>query len=215
MRFQIGASTYKVSVSDNPLMDYEGRDCWGLHHGTRRLIEISPKCPPGERFGVLLHELRHAWCDQFPRPKDVEEDADHYASMTAAIMKQLMDQGGPAAVLSLEMDVLTDFDPAKFVATLAERGLDRCFACNVCQQRVGPGSVLITTPRPHPTLGSSMVGLAFYCDFCSHVQHWGELANVAGNPTGICCLEPKYMSAEETRVFCEKHPEKSLFHPAT
>lgn len=215
MRFTIGAHVYKAAIADNPLTDRLGRSCWGLFYDDRRLIEISPACPPGERFGVLLHELRHAWCDQFPRPDDEEKDADHYAAMTAAIVKQIMNQGGPGAILALECDVLTDFDPAKFVATLAERGLDRCFACNVCQQRLGPGSVLVTNPRPHPNTGASMVGIAFFCGFCDHVQHWGELANAAGNPTGVCCLEPEYMTPEETQAFCERHPDKTAFHAAS
>ncbi|MBB6429205.1 hypothetical protein [Algisphaera agarilytica] len=213
-RFKIGHDTIKTTLAKEPL-EHHGHHCWGLNHSDRNLIEICPKCPPGRRLDVLLHELRHAWNDRFPRPHDDEGDADHYAAMTACILKQIMDQGGPGMLLAMEMDVLTDFDPAKFTGTLVERGLDRRHACNVCQQPVGPGSVLLTSPRPHPTLGSSMVGLAFYCDNCNHVQHWGELANTAGNPTGVCCLEPEYLTPEETRAFCERNPDKTAFHPAT
>ncbi|MEM8781912.1 MAG: hypothetical protein AAGE65_03560 [Planctomycetota bacterium] len=125
-----------------------------------------------------------------------------------------MNQGGPAALLCLELDDPRQFDPARFVATLAERGLDRCFACSVCQQRVGPGSVLITHPGPHPSTGQPICGLAFFCPFCDHVQHWCEASSLTGQPTGVVAMEPRFMTSEESRVFCEKHPEKTSHHPA-
>ncbi|MEM8781911.1 MAG: DUF6782 family putative metallopeptidase [Planctomycetota bacterium] len=87
MRYTVGPSTYKVRISPEPLKTYDGQPAWGLCHPCQNLIEIGPDCPPGERFPVLLHELRHAWCQAFPRPADDEGDADHYAAMTLAIFK--------------------------------------------------------------------------------------------------------------------------------
>ncbi len=215
LRFTIGSHVYKVVIATQPLKDHYGRKAMGLCHGSRRLIEIAPDCPAGERLSVLLHELRHAWCYHFPCPTGEEPDADHYASMTCAVINQLMNQGGPAAVLALELDTAASFDPNAFCRTLGSMGSNRIHACSCCQQRIAPGSVLCGVPSPHPSGGAPIIALAFFCPHCEHVQTWTEFVNGGGGPSGVHALEPRFIGGEEASRFCLENLDKTNFHPAT
>ncbi|MEM9414983.1 MAG: hypothetical protein AAGA29_05825 [Planctomycetota bacterium] len=216
LRFMVGDNAYKVQVAPKPLSDYRGEPAMGLCHGDRRLIEISPECPHGERLPVLLHELRHAWVYHFPPSTGhSEDDANYYASMTHAIINQLMNQGGPAALLNLETLGLKGFKPSAFGGTLADLGLDRMTACATCQQRIAPGSIRTTLPRPHPTNGASVMDLAFHCPFCDHVQSWTEFVTPGGTPSGVCAQQPEFYSGDDAALFCLENPDKITHHPAS
>lgn len=214
LRFTIGSHIYKVAVADQPLTDWRGRKAMGLCHGNRRLIEIAPDCPHGERLSVLLHELRHAWCYHFPKPEGEEDDCDHYAGMTCAVINQLMNQGGPAALLSLETHGLKGFKPKAFRGTLAELGINRMHSCASCQQRIAPGSVKTTPARPHPVNGATVMDLAFHCSFCDHVQSWTEFVTPKGSPSGVCAQQPEFYKGDDSSLFCKENPEKVAQHPA-
>ncbi len=216
LHFRIGCFTYKTAFADQPLT-YNDSPAMALIHGDRRMIEFSPDCPPGERLDTLCHEWWHANAHHYPPPPTHDEEAmaDYYATVTASLFRQIEAQGGAAALMALEMDTMTGFDPAAFGKSLAEFDRDRCLSCAVCQQRIAAGNVLVTRPTAHPSNGAPIVGLAFHCPHCDHVQSWTEFLNAGGRPTGVCALEPTYIGGAEAAAFCEAHPDKTMNHPAS
>lgn len=216
MHFDVGPYPYRVDITDGQLHDPEGRPADALIHGDRGLIQIAGTVAPGQRTRKLLHELAHAYCWHFPPPiPGGEEWCDWFSTVTDAIIGQLMRQGGPAALMALELDTFLNFKPDAFTGSLADSGTERMLSCAMCQQRIAPGSVLITRPTAHPSNAAPIVGLAFYCPFCDHVQHWTEFVNAAGRPTGVCALEPEYFGGDEAEQFCQQFPEKTDIHPAS
>ncbi|MEO0966236.1 MAG: hypothetical protein AAFY08_14095 [Planctomycetota bacterium] len=209
--------TYTVDLCSYPLVDPNtGEQAYALFDPANRRIPLSMHTPPGERLDTLLHEWHHvvAWHTPPPEESDSEDAAQWYASSTGSFIRQLMRQGGPAALLALEAGPSGAFDPDAFQRSLVTLDADRVMMCAVCQQRIAPGSVAVTGTRADTKTAAPIVELAFVCPHCEHVQHWGEFANAGGKPSGVCALEPEYLGGDELAAFEAAWPHKLLAHAA-
>jgi len=103
MKFLVGPWTYTVRLVPN-LKNMDGAPACGLCDGVKRVISIDTDVPDQERVSVLFHELRHCWQFEFGRPQNAEDDANQAASFAVDVWRQLMAQGGEAALLLLQID---------------------------------------------------------------------------------------------------------------
>lgn len=208
MRFHVGPLLVTVKLSTHPLYDDAGDELLGLCDFNKRLVLLSPVCPAKQRPAVIFHELRHAWCFYCGRPNGDEADADHYALMTDSILCDLERQGGRAALIALGK-------PDAAVKSLADVSNTRLIACSVCDQRIAPGSVVVSSRKTDTKTSAPVVDLAFYCPQCDHVQQWSEFSNGSGRPTGAWAGEARFLRGAESLAFQEAHPEQVSYAPAT
>lgn len=170
---------------------------------------ISPTCPIQARLDALLHELRHNWIYYSGLPDDEEADADLFASMAGSIFTELEKQGGTMAVAAMNMRPAERFDLATFQRTLADFPDTPLICCAKCQQRIAPGSVVVSSPHADQKTSAMVVDMAFYCGGCDHVQTWREFATMSGRPTGAWAGKVEYLRGDAAWEFCAAHPDQS------
>lgn len=209
--------TYRVELCSYPLVDpATGGEAYALFDPDGRRIPLSMRTPPGERLDTLLHEWHHVVAWHTPPPADASSEAaaQWYAASAGSFIRQLMRQGGPAALLALECGPSGEFDAHAFSRSLVTLDADRVMMCAVCQQRIAPGSVVVSETRADPATAAPIVEMAFACPHCDHVQHWGEFANAGGKPSGVCAMEPEYLKGDALHAFEAAQQEKLLVHAA-
>ena len=97
MRFAVGPYTYTLRISDT-FRD----DCWALCAERARIITIASDCRGQDRLETLGHELAHAWIYATGEPKDIEGWCDLIGTVTAAMLADLIEQGGVEALEQME-----------------------------------------------------------------------------------------------------------------
>lgn len=109
MKFQVGPWTYTVKITRGALrcagVDEE---CAGLFVWRDREILISGKLPVTSRVDVLIHELRHAWREHFGAGLNIEDECNNVASFCVSVWRQLLEQGGEAALEAMAPPLKSD-----------------------------------------------------------------------------------------------------------
>ena len=209
MRFNLPDGIYRVEVVANPLQGERGQPLDGVTDFSNKLIQISPECVMGDRARTVYHEYAHPWIQWAGLPRTDEQFCDLFARMAESLIADLVRQGGPDAVLLLDLLPEQRFDAACLTLTLAQIGVEKLVECGVCRQRIGGGSVCVSPPRHSTAVAGLVVELAFYCDSCDHVQRWVEFASKTGKPTGAMAGEPALLVGAERDAFLQQHGVKA------
>lgn len=205
MRFNLPDGIYRVEVAPNPLLGDRGQPLDGSTDFSSKLIQISPECVLGDRPRTVYHEYAHPWIAWAGLPRTEEQFCDLFARMAESLIADLTRQGGPDAVLLLDMQPQQRFDAACLTLTLSQLGVEKLVECGVCRQRIGGGSVCVSPPRHNPAVAGLVVELAFYCESCDHVQRWTEFASKTGRPTGAMASEPDLLTGCQRDAFLKEH----------
>lgn len=207
MRLNTPLGLFPVTIADNPLTDDEGLPLDARTDFGGKEIEVCPTCLMNDRPQAVYHEYAHTWLRWAGLPKTDEQACDLFARMFAGLMADVMKQGGPDALLLMDMMPAERFDAACYSLTLNQLGAEHLYQCCSCQQRIAGGSVLASPPRHDPTIASMVVDLAFYCENCDHVQAWAGFASKTGKPTGAMASPPVYLKGAERDAFLIEHGE--------
>jgi len=200
MRFRVGPWVYRVRITDEPIYDENGKEQAGYYVWRDREILISGAIPVRRRLDILCHELRHAWIEHFGQSRDIEGDCNLSSSFTASVMRQLLSQGGEAALMRLNSAGVIDHSARLNIAS-ERMGAE----CMVCGHRFSPLQVT-TEPAQFDTAGGRLVMRRWlYCEFCGHVQRWSELATNSGLPTGSVLDTPELIKGREAGEFMREH----------
>jgi hypothetical protein len=208
MRFNLPDGVYKAEVAAEPLLNDEGEALDGVTDYSAKRIQVSPGCLLGDRPRTVYHEYAHPWIAWAGLPRTEEQFCDLFARMAESLMGDVMRQGGPDAVLLMDLVPEARFDAACLVLTLAELGEEKLVQCGRCTQRIGGGSVCVSPPRHSPEVGGLVVELAFYCESCDRVQRWTEFASKTGRPTGAMASKPVFLGGAERDGFLAEHGGK-------
>lgn len=101
MKFKVGPWIYRVRISEKTLQDECDGEMAGLCDWKNKTIWLSCDLPAMNRLPTLLHELRHAWDNEFGRAASPEDACNQAASFTADVWRQLAMQGGELALVRL------------------------------------------------------------------------------------------------------------------
>lgn len=201
MRFRVGPWIYRVRITDGPLHNEHGEECRGLCVYASREILISGLLPPRQRIDTLMHELRHAWRHHFGAPADEESDCNNAASFAVEMMRQLQKQGGEPALMRLTARGIGE----EGAAAPDYAGRHTPAQCARCCTQFNPVAIVTGPAKFDDERGAFFVTRSLYCDYCSHVQVWQEVATQSGQPTGQVAAEPNFLKGEEAAEFLRKH----------
>lgn len=209
MRFNCPDGIYRAEVAGAPLKNEAGEPLDGLTDYGAKKIEVSPDTLLGDRPRTVYHEYAHPWIAWAGLPKTEEQFCDLFARMAESLMSDVTRQGGPDALLLMDLLPEARFDAASLVLTLAELGEEKLVQCGKCEQRIGGGSVCVSVPRHSAEVAALVVELAFYCESCDHVQRWTEFASKTGRPTGAMASKPEFLVGAERDAFLAEHGHKT------
>jgi hypothetical protein len=206
LKLKIGSFEYRVVRAEEALHDAEHGPLWGQCDFVNRRISISPACPNDQLGDVLCHEACHAWLKHAEKPAS-EESLCNFVGMVAwGLMRDIEKQGGTSVLLTLGMQqrVLAPVASARDLNATDRVDVAGCCCC-VCQQAVAPGSVVRGKPVRHPRIGTPVIHLRFYCNYCEALVRWTELVSPGGLPNGMVVDLPEQISGKEADQFCRDH----------
>ncbi len=227
MRFRVGPYTYRVRVTDGPIV-FDGRACRGLAVHVDREILIAPDVDPSQREEVLRHEVRHAWAFHFPQPSNVEEDCQLYAAIGIAFQDDYEQGGGRNALLLMKpfatptapdeetfmpAETEADRETIRRVPAGVPRELrplpsgERAYCC-VCGSVVNGGSVVVSDTRWDERARGRVRDMSFFCPACDRLQTVTVGCGFNNQPDGQAVVHgPVVEQGRAADDFLVKHPD--------
>ena len=195
MQFSVGASRYRLVISDRAIYDEDGNELEGLAVEGRRLLIVSYRVELERREEVALHELMHAWLFAVPEPRTNEERCNLAALVTRQYRVDLEAQGGEEALLQLPLTRVPHLGlPVPQRAASAQpEGLgatDRA-VCGCCEAQIMCGSIHGGEPEQHPATNRWRVERWARCEACGTLTVWWEWCAADGLPSGVLVAVPR------------------------
>jgi hypothetical protein len=204
MQFKVSSFVVPVKVKEGRLFDAEGQEQAGLFVYAEGVIYLSGALPRRRRLHVLLHELRHAWHDYIGTPRDGEDEVNNVASFTADCMRQLRAQGGEEMLMRLNPDGVADTSGPASEGLLLPASRMGAECCG-CGGSFPASHVVNEAARFDDLLAARTITRRLWCDHCSTLQEWTEIATEGGLPTSVVIKPPTRLRGEAAQTFLEKH----------